>query len=193
MSDIATERIGSAIPGRYGAGPANLVLAETMIAAAWNVQGDASRAEFTDQVARQFSIPLPVAPNTTASSDQLTAFWLGPRSWLLVAESAGSPLADFIEKRNALNAAGGALFDLSASRVAYRIAGVRATDVLAAGCPLDMHPHAFRVGDCAQSVFGRVNALLFKSDDAPTLIIMVARSFARDVWQDLSLAAAQVP
>ena len=130
-------------------------------------------------------------PNTTARSDALTAFWLGPRSWLLVAESAGSPLADFVEKRDALNAAGGALFDLSASRVAYRLAGTCATDVLATGCPLDLHPRAFRAGDCAQSVFGRVNALLYKSDDAPTFIIMVARSFARDVRQLLDLSAAQ--
>ena len=131
------------------------------------------------QVARQFSIALPIVPNTTARSDALTAFWLGPRSWLLVAESADSPLADFIEKRDALNAAGGALFDLSASRVAYRLAGERATDVLATGCPLDLHPRAFRAGECAQSVFGRVNALLYKSDDAPTFVLMVARSFGR--------------
>ncbi len=168
-----------------------ITLTELPIAAAWNVQGDASRADFTDQVARQFSIALPIVPNTTARSDVLTAVWLGPRSWLLVAESAGSPLADFVEKRNALNAAGGALFDLSASRVAYRIAGDRATNVLATGCPLDLHPRAFRVGDCAQSVFGRVNALLYKSDDAPTFVIMVARSFARDVWQALRHTAAQ--
>ena len=161
------------------------------IAAAWNVQGEASRADFSDQVSREFSIALPIVANTTARSDALTALWLGPRSWLLVAEAAGSPLADFVEKRNALNAAGGALFDLSAARVAYRVAGVRATDVLATGCPLDLHPRAFRVGDCAQSVFGRVNALLYKSDAAPTFVIMVARSFARDVWQALCLSAAR--
>jgi sarcosine oxidase subunit gamma len=168
-----------------------ITLAEMPIAAAWNVQGNASRAEFTDQVARQFSIVLPTVPNTTVRSDALTAFWLGPRSWLLVAVSAGLPLADFIEKRNALNAAGGALFDLSASRVAYRLTGARATDVLATGCPLDLHPCTFRAGDCAQSLFGHVSVLLYKSDDAPTFVIMVARSFARDVWRALTLPVAQ--
>ena len=168
-----------------------ITLAEMPIAAAWNVQGNASRADFTDQVARQFSIALPLAPNTTARSDALTAFWLGPRSWLLVAEAANSPLAGFIEKRDALNAAGSALFDLSAARVAYRLAGARATELLATGCPLDLHPRAFRAGDCAQSVFGRVNALLCKSDEAPTFIIMVARSFARDVRRSLNFSACK--
>jgi sarcosine oxidase subunit gamma len=167
-----------------------ITLTEVPIAAAWNVQGDASRADFKDQVARQFSITLPIEPNTAARSAALTAFWLGPRSWLLVAESDGSSLADFIGKRDALNAAGGALFDVSAARVAYRLAGLRATNVLATGCPLDLHPRTFRAGDCAQSLFGRVNALLYKSDDAPTFVIMVARSFARDVWQALTLHVA---
>ncbi len=166
-------------------------LSQTPIVGAWNVQGDVSRAAFTDQVARQFAIALPTAANTTARSDALTAFWLGPQSWLLVAEQVGSPLGSFIGQRDALNAAGGALFDLSASRVAYQLSGPRAIDVLAAGCPLDLHPCAFRVGACAQSVFGRVNALLYKSDSAPTFVVMVARSFARDVWQTLGFVATQ--
>ena len=168
-----------------------ITLTEVPIAAAWNVQGDASRADFTDKVSRQFSIALPIVANTTARNDALVALWLGPRSWLLFAESGGSPLADFIERRDALNAAGGALFDLSASRVAYRLAGKHATDVLATGCPLDLHPRAFRASDCAQSVFGHVNVLLYKSDDAPTFIIMVARSFAHDVRQALCVPAVQ--
>jgi sarcosine oxidase subunit gamma len=155
------------------------------------VQGDASRAEFSDQVTRQFSIALPITPNTTAGSDTVTALWLGPRSWLLIAESAGSPLDEFAARRDALGVVGGALFDLSASRIAYRLAGTNAADVLATGCPLDLHPRAFRAGDCAQSMFGHVNVLLHKTDDAPTFTIMVARSFARDVWQALSFVAAQ--
>ena len=159
------------------------------IAAAWNVQGDASRADFTDQVSRQFSMALPIAPNSTVRNDALTAFWIGPRSWLLVAREPGSPLTDFTGKRDALNRAGGALFDLSASRVAYQIAGEHAAPVLASGCPLDLHPRIFRTGDCAQSAFGRVNALIYKSSETPTFIIMVARSFARDVWQALRKSA----
>ena len=168
-----------------------ITLTEVPIGAAWNVQGDASRANFADQVARQLSIALPITPNTTAHSGALTAFWLAPRSWLVVAESADSPLAQFDQKRDALNKVGGALFDLSASRIAYRIAGDHAIDLLATGCPLDLHPCKFRAGDCAQSVFGRVNVLLCKSDEAPTFIIMVARSFARDARQALRFSAAQ--
>ncbi len=167
------------------------MISEAAIAAAWNVQGDPARADFIDEVLRQFLVALPVSPNATARSDGLTAFWLGPRSWLLVADLPGSTLTGFTAKRNAVNAVGGALFDLSASRVAYRVTGPDAPAILASGCPLDLHARAFRAGACAQSVFGHVNALFYKADDAPTFVVMVARSFARDVRQALGAVAAQ--
>ncbi len=194
MSDIATGDIGSATPGRYGAGSAQLVLAETTIAAAWNVQGDATQPLFVEEAQRRFAVALPITPNTTMRSDALTAFWLGPRSWLLVAggpSSAPGGLSDFATKRDSLNAIGAALFDLSASRVAYTLTGTHAAAMLASGCPLDLHPRVFPAGACAQSVFGHVNALVYKSDETPSFTVMVARSFARDVWQALCVTAAQ--
>ena len=160
-------------------------VAEVMFSGAWNVQGDPARSDFIDEVLRIFAIALPVSPNSTSRSDQLLAFWLGPRSWLLVAERTDSPQVDFTAARDALNAFGGALFDVSASRVAFRISGPSAAAILAAGCPLDFHAGVFRAGACAQSVFGRVNALVYKEDAAPTFTVLVARSFARDVSRAL--------
>ena len=167
-----------------------VAIAEVPIAA-WNVQGDASRAAFTDQVSRQFAIALPRLPNTTARNSALTAFWLGPRSWLLVADTPVSPLIGFTDKRDALYRAGGALFDLSASRVSFQIAGEHAISVLHTGCPLDLHPRVFRAGDCAQSVVGRINALFYKPDRTSTFIVMIARSFARDALEGWRQTARQ--
>ena len=217
MPDIATQNIGSASPGRYGAGPGQLVLAETTIAVAWNVQGDATQPRFVEEAQRLFAVALPTVSNTTAKGAAVTGIWLGPRSWLLVAgepsaapepvsdfsegrhatnpnrtrETPPSPLMDFAGKRDALNEVGAALFDLSASRVAYTLTGPHAAAVLSSGCPLDLHPCVFPAGACAQSIFGHVNALVLKRDEAPTFTLMVARSFARDVWQALCVAAAQ--
>jgi sarcosine oxidase, subunit gamma len=160
------------------------------IAAAWNVQGDPARATFTDEMRKSFGIALPVAPNTIVKTAAMTALWLGPTSWLLVAGGA-SALVDFNTRRGALNAAGVALFDVSASRMAWTITGTHAETVLAKGCPLDFHPRAFAAGTCAQSVLGQVNALFVRADEAPAFTVMVARSFARDVWQALCESSAQ--
>jgi sarcosine oxidase subunit gamma len=190
VPDLDAAAIGSTAPGHYGAAATGVALAETAIAAAWNVQGDPARPPFVDEVQRAFGVALPLAPNTTAATDALTALWLGPMSWLLVAGSA-SPLADFAATRDALNAQGGALFDLTASRVAWTVAGAHAATVLATSCPLDFHPRAFVAGTCAQSVLGHVNALIVKRDETPAFTVLVARSFARDVWHALCRSAAQ--
>ncbi len=119
--------------------------------------------------------------------------WLGPRSWLLLANPRlDAPTPDaFIATRDALNVHGGALFDVSASRVGFALGGVHAATVLAKSCPLDLHPTVFGVGHCAQSVLGHVNVLLYRCDSSTTFMVMVARSYAGDVWQALCSSAAQ--
>ena len=190
MSDADNGAIGEVTPGHYGAAAIGVTLHEAVIVSAWNLQGDAARPAFVAQAQHTFGVTLPVVANATAKSDALSALWLGPTSWLLVARGP-LPLVEFASRRDALNAAGGALFDVSASRAAWTLTGPHAAKVLAKGCPLDFHPRAFAAGTCAQSVLGQVNALFEKHDEAPTFTVMVARSYARDAWRGLCLSAAQ--
>jgi len=190
VSDVNANAIGGTAPGHYGAAATGVTFAETTFAAAWNVQGDATRQPFTDEVRRQFDVLLPSVPNTTAKSGALTALWLGPASWLLVAGEDTAALTDFAAKRDALNAAAGAAFEVTASCAGWTIAGPLATTVLANGCPLDFHPRAFPEGTCAQSVLGHVNALFYKRDPS-SFTLIVARSYARGVWRTLCQSAAQ--
>jgi sarcosine oxidase subunit gamma len=186
----ADRNVSMTRPGHHGAAESGVAIAEATIATAWNAQGDPTHAPFFAEAQRVFGVALPIAPNTFATSAQFTALWLGPSSWLLIAGGA-SPLVDIRARRDALNAVGGALFDVSAGRVAWTLSGPRATAVLAKGCPLDFHPRAFPANTCAQSLIGHVNALFIKHDDAPTFTMMVARSYARDAWHSLMTAAAQ--
>jgi sarcosine oxidase subunit gamma len=186
--------IGSSTPGHYGVARTSLVtLQEATIAAAWNLQGDPAKPALVEQVRLSFGTSLPLIPNKTLDTDTLTAVWLGPTSWLLVAGdplSPTHPLTHFAAKRDAVNAAGGALFDVSTSRVAWTLAGPRAATVLASGCPLDFHRRAFPVESCAQSLFGHVSALFCRRANGD-FTMFVARSFARDVWSTLCVASAQ--
>ncbi|HVF65982.1 MAG TPA: sarcosine oxidase subunit gamma family protein [Casimicrobiaceae bacterium] len=154
-------------------------IAEVPIACAWNVHGDAERPDFLAAVAQQLGVRIRPAPNTTTRTDDRRALWLGPRSWLIVIEPGGAVIDGFEQRRDALNAAGGALFDVTASRVAFRMPVALGRVVLAAGCPLDLDARIFIDGACAQSVFGKIAILVWRDD--PTFTVMVARSFARDV------------
>jgi sarcosine oxidase subunit gamma len=189
VSERDGAQIGATTPGHYGAAPTGVTFAETTFAAAWNVQGDAELFVFAETARQLFGLMLPTTPNTVARTNALTALWLGPTSWLLVAAD-GSTLTDFAAKRERLNGARGALFDITATFVAWTLAGPSAATVLAKGCPLDFHPRAFATGSCAQSVLGHVNALVYRRD-ASTFTLIVGRSYARGVWRMLCEAAAQ--
>ena len=168
-----------------------ITLAPVPLSLVWNLQGDPARADFMGEVERRFGRSPPTLANTTSRSADSTLLWIGPKSWLWVAHPSAPPRltpADFERTRDALNQQGGALFDVSAGRVAFSLSGVQAATVLAKGCPLDLHPRAFAVGHCAQSVLGRVNALIYKRDEA-SFVVMVARSFAADIWHSLYLSS----
>lgn len=196
MSETGAREIGSTAPGHYGGDGRDVVLSRALIATAWNVQADPARA--SDAAAaeaereRLLGVALPLVPNTTQLADALLALWLGPRSWLLVESARRTPpaLVDFEATRDALNAGGGALFDVSASRVAFSVRGALAGAILARSCPLDFDPRAFAAGHCAQSMLGRVAALFYRHAQAPAFTVMVARSLATDVWHALCVAAA---
>ncbi len=179
--------IGSNAPGHYGVAESGIVLGEKKLFAAYNLQGDPSRAGFMDQAKRAWSVALPLAPNTTARAPKSIAFWLGPTSWLLVRDASASAV-DFDAARNALNAAGGAMFDVSASRVAFSVSGAAAVSVLGTLCPLDFHVRAFNVGTCAQSLLGPIGTL-FHRNGKSEWALLVPRSYARDAWRSLCVAA----
>ena len=189
MSDSTADATSASIPGHYGPMPAGVTFAETKFAAAWNIQGDASRTSFADEAQRRFGVALPVVANTTAQHGWLTALWLGPTSWLIVANDA-SLLGGFTTQRDAINSVGGALFDVTASSIAWTLGGPYAGIVLAKHCPLDFDERAFAVSACAQSVLGHVNALYYRRDTA-SFTVTVARSYARGVWRMLCQSAAQ--
>jgi sarcosine oxidase subunit gamma len=184
------------------ADPSALAISETDVALAWNVRGDAARAAFVAAVETALGVAPPTRPNTSARGFALPArtdsseggdtgalLWLGPRSWLFV---AGQPALSgaFDAARKALNDAEGTRFDVSSSYAGWTISGDAAARVLNRGCPLDLHPAVFRPGDCAQSVLGHVNALIYRPGEASAFIVMVARSFAADAWEQLETYAS---
>jgi sarcosine oxidase subunit gamma len=172
-----------------GASEALVTLAEVRLATAWNVRGNPAQAAFVAEAERALGIPLPLQPNTSTRNTAGAVFSLGPRAWLYVA-GADFPRDDFDDVRQKLNGAGGALFDVSASYVAWSIAGANARTVLNRGCPLDFRERSFPRGHCAQSTLGHVNALFYRPADAPAYVVMVARSLARDAWHALTATTA---
>lgn len=126
---------------------------------------------FTDRL----PFPVPREPNTTTAD----ALWLGPDEWLVVG-AAGTQAGIADELATALAGADVSIVDVSANRAVLDLSGPGALDVLATGCPLDLHPRSWRPGMCAQTLFDRTPVLLEHLPGGGTRLY-VRPSFADDL------------
>lgn len=166
------------------ASPPPILLAELRWAFAWNVRGDTSAPAFVSEAQRLSGLALPLEPCTGTRAEVRSLLWLGPRSWLWIDGTNGAA-PHFDSARSALNAVGGALFDLSAAYAGWIVSGAPAATALNRGCPLDLRLLAFGAGRCAQSLLGHLPALLYRPDARPLFVVMVPRSFAADAGHHL--------
>jgi sarcosine oxidase subunit gamma len=65
---------------------------------------------------------------------------------------------------------------VSANRVAIELGGPGRFELLASGCPLDLHPRSWHAGMCAQTLFAKAQVILHER--AETTGVLVRPSFA---------------
>ena len=93
-------------------------------------------------------------PNHTSTWDGRDVMWLGPDEWLVLGPPHAS--AEIVgELRTALDGSHRSVIDVSSNRVAIELGGPGRFDLLASGCPIDLHPRSWRRGMCAQSLFAK--------------------------------------
>ena len=135
-----------------------------------------------------FGMALPVRPMQAATAGDRAALWLGPDEWLLLV-SGPRAAADLVAPLvGHLHGKPAALVDVSHRNTALIVDGRRATDLLNAGCPLDLDPEAFAVGMCARTLFAKAEIVLWRQ--APERFrVEVWRSYAPYVAGLLAEAA----
>ncbi len=169
---------------------AGVVLSELTFRHQIAVRGDSDDPAFTQAVERAIGVAPPTEPNTVAGpadlADGSRVLWLGPDEWLLV--GADNAAAGLVSATEGLHAA---VVDASDGRTVIAISGRDARDVLAKGCPLDLHPSAFTPGRCAQTLVAHAHVILHQIDTAPRYEVYVHRSFANYLWRWLEDAARE--
>jgi sarcosine oxidase, subunit gamma len=138
--------------------------------------GVRARGDAVALVEETLGIPRLPEPNRVLPARTGECFWLGPAEWLWV----GNPedrgvLLEALEA--AIGEADGAAVDLSSSRVIVDLKGASAREVLSSCCALDLHPHVFAPGQCAQTLVAKAPVLLTQLDRAPTYRVFVRPSF----------------
>lgn len=188
---------------RQGAPPcpqAGVIVRERAYLGHLNLRGNPDDARFTSAVSAALGCSLPLQANTVREAGDATVFWLGPDEWLILAagersdEQAHALRKAFTDGHAGSARATGmhaALTDVSGGQTVLHLSGLAARDLLAKGCPLDLHPRVFDVGQCAQSHLAKAPLLLRLVDRTPCFELIVRRSFADYVWAWLDAAAAE--
>lgn len=193
MADTATRLSPLAhAAGRFAAATrasgGDLRLAELPFLAQVNVRLD-PKGPAADAVGLALGLQLPLEPNTVVHAGDRFALWLGPDEWLVVGPPGGQAGLE-----NQIRAAAGdeptAVTDVSAQRTTLLVAGPRARDMLAHGCPLDLHPRAFGPGRCAQTTLARAQVVLIARDEARAGFWLLVRSSFAGYLADWLLDAA---
>lgn len=124
---------------------------------------------------KALGIALPTEPLTSAASNKATACWLGPDEWLLLcAEEERETLQAALE--TALAGLHVSVVDVSDAYLGFEIVGEKATELLAKGCSLDLHPSAFPEGSVARTTLAKADIALLRTAEGFRLYVL--RSFA---------------
>ncbi|WP_017624231.1 sarcosine oxidase subunit gamma [Nocardiopsis chromatogenes] len=177
-------------------------LSELSFLAQAELRVDAEEADAASRMAEQFlGCPLP-GPGRATGNGAPYVLWSGPGRYLVVdSEATGRGLCAGLSA--ALGGEYGrlcaAVADLSAQRTVLELSGPDAEEVLARGCPMDLHPREFGAGSYAQTVIGKAAVGLHRTGgpgpsggDATAFRILVRASFADYLARLLTDAAAGV-
>ena len=155
-----------------------------------NLRGNAEETAFREGAASAMGVALPLKPCTISENGLVRVVWVGPDDWFIVGPS-GQPEAIALRLREALSGMHHAVTDVSSEYTILHLSGRPVRDVLAQGCPLDLHPRAFERGACAGSHFFKASIWLWQTDEAPVYELLVVRSYMDYVWLMLERACAE--
>lgn len=132
----------------------------------------------------RYALRPPQAPHAVCGTS-LDLIWSGPAQWLAVSVRPHMPA------ELALELAGmAAVTDQTDARAVLCLNGPHVRDVLAKGCPVDLHDRVFRRGDTIITAIGGIGVQIWWADVDDAVHLAVPRSMAGSFWSWL-LPSAQ--
>jgi sarcosine oxidase subunit gamma len=164
------------------------------------LRGDGDDEGFGSAVSETIGIAPPTEALTAATNGARSILWMGPDEWLVVAppderETLPSRLATALDGQHA------AVVEVGESMTVIELSGPRASDVIAKGCTIDLHPSVFRPGRVVRTLLAKTGIILHQTSptspgttptyEIPVYEIYVHRSFADYAWRWLEDAGLE--
>ncbi len=154
------------------------------------VRGDASDAAFQSAVLQATGLHLPLRGNGASIDPARQLLWLGPDEWVFkTRDGQGAQVAAALQA--ALEGLHSAVVEVGDGFTTLSLQGYGAADLLARGCPLDLHARVFPQGALAQSHVAKANVTLLCLQAGTHYEVTVRRSFARYLFDWLCAASGE--
>ena len=152
-----------------------------------NLRGNPADARFMQAVLLHTGMHLPQRANTASIDPQRQLLWMGPDEWLLkVRDAQGDAIATALGA--ALQGVHSAVVDVGHGNTTLKLEGPAAADLLARGCPLDLHARVFPAGALAQTHVAKASATVLCLAAGTHFELTVRRSFADYLFRWLCAA-----
>ncbi len=142
-----------------------------------NLRGRTDNTAFLAAVLKALGTEPPKEANTVTEAGDNRIFWLGPDEWLVITP-AGQQAAVKDALLKALDGVFSSVVDNTSGLTMIEITGQHAAELLATDCPLDLHPRAFKPGQCAQTRLAKAGMTLAPKMDGSGFDVIIRRSFA---------------
>lgn len=144
----------------------------------------------TDQACKDaYGQAAPAKPQAVKAEGALL-IWSGPDQFLVL-----SPRGAALERARLAFAGMASLSEQSDGRCLLRVSGVRARDMLAKVCSLDLHPGVFPAGAAAATSIDHTSVNLWRGDDSASgeavFFLLVFSTFAESLWHTLLDSGAE--
>ncbi|MGC6517231.1 MAG: sarcosine oxidase subunit gamma [Candidatus Puniceispirillaceae bacterium] len=167
-------------------GPVGLTIKEMTHQGKINIRCGKS---FHKKLSKITGIETDLGNNRCASTKSRHALWLSPDEVLLLTE-AGAEQALAKQIQDSAGNLSVAVNDITDALTSLHLSGHALRDVLAKGCPLDLHKDHFKQGDCAQSTLSHAGVTLC-AVGAEEMIVICRTSFTDYVVSYLCDAALE--
>lgn len=155
-----------------------------------NLRGRPDDEAFLQACQAELGLALPTQPCRTVERDGRRILWAGPDEWFVLG-STGQDEAWVQALRTALTGLHAAVTDVSSGYHVLQLGGDPVRDVLARGCPLDLHPRAFDRDSCQGTHFFKAAIWLWQPSPLPAFELLLRRSFKRYVGVMLDRATVE--
>lgn len=155
-----------------------------------NLRGRSSDTAFLAALLKVLGCEPPSEANTMIESGDLRIYWLGPDEWLIVTPTGQQGRVQ-AELKFALEGVFSSLVDNSSGLTMVEISGDNAASLLASDCPFDLHPRAFKPGQCAQTRLAKAGMTITPMRGGSGFEIIIRRSFADYIGLWLKDAAVE--